>query len=149
MHGNLDHGGAGVTRYAEVMVGDTVPEQKFRVDRADLVRYAGASGDLNPIHWNDRAARDAGLPGVIAHGMLTMGLAVRVVTDWTGDPGCVVRYRTRFRGLVVVADLDGAEVTAGGVVRDKLPGDQVTIALSVHCGPDKVLAAASVVAQLR
>ena len=79
-------------RPADVAVGTELPEQTFQVTRADLIRYAGASGDFNVIHWNDRVAREVGLPGVIAHGMLTAGLAVRAVTTWTGDPGAVVDY---------------------------------------------------------
>ena len=70
---------------ADVAVGTELPEQVFRITRADLVRYAGASGDFNPIHWNDRVATAVGLPGVIAHGMFTMALAARAVTGWTGD----------------------------------------------------------------
>ncbi|MFY9292018.1 MAG: MaoC/PaaZ C-terminal domain-containing protein, partial [Methylorubrum rhodinum] len=71
-------------------VGTELPEQVYRVTRADLVRYAGASGDFNPIHWNERIATTVGLPGVIAHGMFTMALAGRAVTDWTGDPGALL-----------------------------------------------------------
>src|SRR3978361_632220 len=79
-----------------VAVGDELPEQVFRVTRPDLVRYAGASGDLNPIHWSDRVATGVGLPGVIAHGMLTMGLAARAVTSWTGNPAAMAEYTVRF-----------------------------------------------------
>ena len=97
---------------ADVAVGTELPEQVFRVTRADLVRYAGASGDFNPIHWNERVATEVGLPDVIAHGMFTMALAGRVVTDWTGDPGALVEYNVRFGRPVVVPDDDrGAEVT--------------------------------------
>ena len=81
---------------ADVAVGTELPEQVFRVTRADLVRYAGASGDFNPIHWNERVAPEVGLPGVIAHGMFTMALAARAVTDWAGDPGALVEYHVRF-----------------------------------------------------
>ena len=76
-------------RLADVSVGTELPEQVFRVTRADLVRYAGASGDFNPIHWNDRVATAVGLPGVIAHGMFTMGLAGRAVTQWAGNPAAL------------------------------------------------------------
>ncbi|GAA1870685.1 MaoC family dehydratase [Paeniglutamicibacter psychrophenolicus] len=77
------------------------------VNRADLVRYAGASGDFNPIHWNERFATEVGLPGVIAHGMFTMGAAVQLVTDWAQDPGAIVDYQTRFTKPVPVADPAG------------------------------------------
>ncbi|MEV0682112.1 MaoC family dehydratase [Actinosynnema sp. NPDC050436] len=104
-----------MTRAADVSVGDELPPLSLRITRADLVRYAGASGDLNPIHWSDRFATGVGLPGVIAHGMLTMGLAGRIVTEWAGDPGAVLEYGVRFGRPVPVPDDDeGAlvEVTA-------------------------------------
>ncbi|MBW4715926.1 MaoC family dehydratase [Saccharothrix obliqua] len=104
-------------RAAEVSVGDVLPPLALRITRADLVRYAGASGDFNPIHWNQRFAEQVGLPGVIAHGMLTMGMAVRVVTEWAGDPGAVVEYGVRFGRPVPVPDDDeGALVEATGKV---------------------------------
>ena len=85
-------------------VGDEVARREVAVDRARLVRYAGASGDFNPIHWNDRVAREVGLPGVIAHGMWTMGAAVDVVVDALGDPGAIVDYQVRFSRPVPVPD---------------------------------------------
>jgi acyl dehydratase len=95
-------------------VGDQLPALSVAVDRAQLVRYAGASGDFNPIHWNERVAREVGLPGVIAHGMLTMALAIRIVTDWVGDPARVLDYGVRFTRPVVVPDPGSAtvEITA-------------------------------------
>ncbi|GAA3841205.1 MaoC family dehydratase [Saccharothrix violaceirubra] len=102
-------------RAADIAVGDSLPPLTLRITRADLVRYAGASGDLNPIHWSERFAVGVGLPGVIAHGMLTMGMAARIVTEWTGDPGAVLEYGVRFGRPVPVPDDDlGAlvEVTA-------------------------------------
>lgn len=102
---------------AEVSVGDELPPLSLRITRADLVRYAGASLDFNPIHWNERFAREVGLPGVIAHGMLTMGMAARIVTDWAGDPGAVVEYGVRFGRPVPVPDDDkGALVEVTGKV---------------------------------
>lgn len=98
-------------------IGMELPSITVRFTRADLVRYAGASGDLNIIHWNERTALAVGLPGVIAHGMLTMGHAIRVVTEWLGDPTKVVDYQVRFTRPVVVPDDDlGAEVTFTGKV---------------------------------
>jgi acyl dehydratase len=98
-------------------VGDELPPLSVRVTRADLVRYAGASGDFNPIHWSDRVATSAGLPGVIAHGMLTMALAGRLVTDWAGSPAAVRTFGVRFtRPVVVPDDDDGALVELSGKV---------------------------------
>nr|WP_222131491.1 MaoC/PaaZ C-terminal domain-containing protein [Pseudonocardia sp. C8] len=104
---------------AAVQKGDALPSFEVHVTRADLVRYAGASGDFNPIHWSDRVAGVAGLPGVIAHGMLSMALAGRVLTAWTGDPASIVSYGTRFTRPVVVPDDDtGATVELGGTVAE-------------------------------
>ena len=104
---------------AEIAVGTELPPLQLRVRRADLVRYAGASLDFNPIHWNDRVADEVGLPGVIAHGMLTMAIAGRLVTDWLGDPGRLVEYCARFiRPVIVPNDADGALVELTGKVRD-------------------------------
>ena len=128
---------------ADVAVGTELPEQTHRVTRADLVRYAGASGDLNPIHWSDRVATAVGLTGVIAHGMLTMGLAARAVTDWAGDPGALVEYQVRFSRPVVVPDDDsGAEVTVRGRVGAVLDGGRVRVDLTVTSGGEKVLSLA-------
>jgi acyl dehydratase len=98
-------------------VGTELPPLSVRVTRADLVRYAGASGDFNPIHWSDRVATAVGLPGVIAHGMLTMALAGRLVSGWVGDPAAVRSYGVRFTRPVVVPDDDeGALVELSGKV---------------------------------
>jgi acyl dehydratase len=97
--------------------GDELPPVEYRVTRADLVRYAGASGDFNPIHWNERFATGVGLPGVIAHGMLTMALAGRLVSDRFGGPGAVRSLGVRFtRPVVVPDDEDGATVQLSGKV---------------------------------
>ncbi len=90
--------------FDELVVGQEVARGEVTVDRARLVRYAGASGDFNPIHWNERVATAVGLPNVIAHGMWTMGAAVTVVADWIGDPTRVVDYQTRFSRPVPVPD---------------------------------------------
>lgn len=100
-----------------VVAGTELPPLELRLTRADLVRYAGASGDLNPIHWSDRVAGIAGLPGVIAHGMLTLGAAGRIVTDWVGDPARIRSYGARFTRPVVVPDDDeGATVLVTATV---------------------------------
>lgn len=100
----------------DVEVGQSVGTRSITVGRADLVRYAGASGDLNPIHWNERFAVEVGLPGVIAHGMFTMGAAVGLVTDWAGDPGAVVDYGVRFTRPVPVPDPGEVVIEVSGAV---------------------------------
>jgi acyl dehydratase len=126
----------------EIAVGTELPARTFRVTRADLVRYAGASGDFNPIHWSDRVAGAVGLPGVIAHGMLTMALAARAVTGWLGDPTAVVEYHVRFSRPVVVPDDDaGAEVRVTGTVA-AVDGDRARIDLVATSGGEKVLSLA-------
>jgi acyl dehydratase len=133
----------------EVEVGTNVPGQIFTIRRADLVRYAGASGDFNVIHWNERVARSVGLPDVIAHGMYTMALAARVVTDWAGDPGRVVDYGVRFTRPVPVPDDDhGAEVEVTGVVGAVLDGERVRVDLTATHAGQKVLGRAQAVVQL-
>lgn len=124
---------------SELTVGDALPTQTYRVTRADLVRYAGASGDFNPIHWSDRVAGSVGLPGVIAHGMYTMALAARALDTWAGAPGRVVELGCKFTKPVVVPDDDaGVEVTVAGKVKN-LTEDGVHVALEVTCGGEKVL----------
>ena len=123
--------------------------QTFRVTRADLVRYAGASGDFNPIHRSDRIATGVGLPGVIAHGMFTMALAGRAVTSWTGDPAAVVEQHVRFGRPVVVPDDDaGAELTVRGTVAALLDEGRVRVDLAVGSAGEKVLSLARAVVRL-
>lgn len=102
---------------ADLAVGTELPSQTFPIERASMVRYAGASGDFNPIHWSAETARAVGLPDVIAHGMLTMGVAIRVVTDWLGDPGAVLEYGVRFTRPVVVEYGQASELEVSGRVR--------------------------------
>lgn len=97
--------------FGSLTVGDIVAERTFELSRDSLVRYAGASGDFNPIHYRDDVAASVGLPGVIAHGMLTMGLSVQPVVDWAGDPALVGDYQVRFTRPVLVDPTDGATVT--------------------------------------
>lgn len=109
-----------IRSYADVSVGDELPPLSVQLTRENLVRYAGASLDFNKIHWDDKTAAEAGLPDVIAHGMLTMALVARVVTDWAGDPGALVTYRTKFtRPVVVPNDGVGATVELTGRVTEK------------------------------
>lgn len=140
---------AASVRYADVEVGTEVPAVDFPVQRVDLVRYCGASGDFNTIHWNERFAVSVGLPNVIAHGMLTMAEAARVVTDWLGDPGAVLEYGLRMSNPVVVPDDGvGAVLTVGATVAEKLPDNQVAVELTARAGDVPVLTAARMVVQL-
>ncbi len=125
----------------DLAVGQEVGRREVAVDRSRLVRYAGASGDFNPIHWNERFATEVGLPGVIAHGMWTMGAAVGVVADWAGDPGAVVDYQTRFARPVPVPDPGAAAVEVVAVV-GALDADSRTarIDLTVTAAGARVLA---------
>ncbi|HET7688940.1 MAG TPA: MaoC family dehydratase [Nocardioidaceae bacterium] len=119
--------------------GDALPTQTYVVTRADLVRYAGASGDFNPIHWSERVATSVGLPGVIAHGMFTMALAARALDTWAGGPGRVRELGCKFTKPVVVPDDDeGVALQVAGTVKDV--GDEgIVVALEVTCGGEKVL----------
>lgn len=124
-------------------VGDVVAEKTFHVTRDSLVRYAGASGDFNAIHYRDDVAQSVGLPGVLAHGMLTMGIAVQPVLDWLGDRGTVTDYQVRFTRPVLVAAAEGADLTVVakvGVVDDA----GARIDLTVTFNGDTVLGKAQV-----
>jgi acyl dehydratase len=138
-----------MVRYDDVEVGTELPARSFPVQRLSLVRYAGASGDFNPIHWNERFATSVGLPDVIAHGMFTMAEAVRVVTDWVGDPGAVEDYGVRFtRPVVVPDDGTGATLEVTGKVTGKLEDKRVQVELSARSGGQTVLARARAVVRL-
>jgi acyl dehydratase len=137
--------------YDDVEIGTEIPERAFPVRRADLVRYCGASGDFNVIHWNERIATSVGLPNVIAHGMFTMATAARLVTDWVGDPGAVVDYGVRFSSPVPVPDDDqGTTIRVSGVVEQKLDGGRVVVTLTARADglESKVLTAARATVQL-
>jgi acyl dehydratase len=118
----------------------------YVVRRSDLVRYAGASGDFNPIHWSQRVATEVGLPGVIAHGMYTLALAGRAATEWAGGPDRVVELGGRFTKPVVVPDDDtGVVVEVAGSVRETDQPDRLRIDLTVTCAGQKVLGMARAV----
>lgn len=127
---------------ADVEVGTELPPLAVTFTRERLVRYAGASTDFNPIHYSDHYAAEVGLPGVIAHGLLTMGVALRVVTDWVGDPAAVTSYFVRFTKPVVVPDsADGVEVAFTATVVG-VDGSVATVAIEASCAGVKVLGAA-------
>lgn len=135
-------------RAADVEVGLELPAQSFTIGRADLIRYAGASGDFNVIHWNERVATEVGLPDVIAHGMLTMALAARVVTDWLGDPSALLEYGVRFtRPIVVPDDDEGAVVEVAGKV-SRIDDDTATVTLTATFDGATVLGKAQAVVRL-
>jgi acyl dehydratase len=126
-------------------VGDVVAERVTAITRDSLVRYAGASGDFNPIHYRDDIATSVGLPGVIAHGMLTMGLAVQPVVDWAGDPSLVSDYQVRFTRPVVVDPAEGASVSVTAKVGQLDAEAKVArIDLTVTFNGDTVLGKAQV-----
>lgn len=123
-------------------VGTGLPSLTVRFSRERLVRYAGASTDFNPIHYSEHFAKQAGLPGVIAHGMLTMGTALRIVTNWVGDPSRVISYAVRFtRPVVVPDDADGVDVEFSGSV-SAIDGSLVTVSIDAISEGQKVLGAA-------
>ncbi|MFE4367358.1 MaoC family dehydratase [Streptomyces sp. NPDC056835] len=135
--------------YDEVEIGTELPARGFPLTRATLVRYAGASGDFNPIHWNEKFAKEVGLPDVIAHGMFTMAEAIQVVTDWVGDPGAVVEYGVRFTKPVVVPNDDqGALIEVSAKVAAKLEDNKVRVDLTAMSAGQKVLGMSRAVVRL-
>jgi acyl dehydratase len=136
-------------RVADLEVGGSLPTQTFQIARADLVRYAGASGDFNPIHWSEETAVGVGLPNVIAHGMLTMAMAVRVVTDWVGDPAAVQSYAVRFSRPVVVESSRPTALQVTGTIRSLNPeAGTATVDLVASVDGESVLSRARVVIRL-
>jgi acyl dehydratase len=142
-----------MTGFADVEIGTVLPPISAPINRIDLIRYCGASGDFNTIHWNERIATSVGLANVIAHGMLTMGIACRVVTDWLGDPGAVTEYSVRFTRPVVVPDPDGALLQVSGRVSgvepDEDSGGLVNFELTATVNEQTVLARVRVTARVR
>lgn len=141
----------------DLEVGQQLASTTVDVNRADLVRYAGASGDFNPIHYSDRFAESVGLPGVIAHGMFTMGAAIQLVTEWIGDPAAILDYQTRFAGMVPVSDpADAAPAEAVGATLSvvatvgKLDAEAGTVRvdLAVSLGSEKVLGKAQAIVKV-
>ena len=140
--------------FNELSAGQEIGSRTIEVTRTDLVKYAGASGDFNPIHWNEAFATSVELPGVIAHGMFTMGSAVQLVTDWAGDPAAVVDFQTRFTKPVLVEDTTGTErpgatIEVSGTI-GKLDADAGTarVDLTVVAAGQKVLMKAQALVKL-
>jgi acyl dehydratase len=135
--------------FTDVETGTQIPAVRYPVTRLSLVKYCGASGDFNVIHWNERIARSVGLPDVIAHGMFTMAQAGRFVTDWAGPGATVTEFGVRFSSMVVVPDDEfGATVEVSGQVEEKLDGNRVAIGLTARSGEAKVLTRARAVVRL-
>lgn len=126
-----------MTEPTPLTIGTQLPPLTVTLTRADLVRYAGASTDFNPIHWSDRMARRVGMPSVIAHGMLTMATALRIVTDWAGDPAKVRAYSCRFTSPVPVPDDEtGVELRITAAIT-ALTEETATVTITaVITGPD-------------
>lgn len=138
-----------VPSYADAIVGTEVASRDVTITRLDLIRYAGASGDFNVIHWNERIATSVGLPDVIAHGMLTMAQAGRVVTDWLADPGALKEFGVRFTRPVVVPDDDrGAVVHLAATIAEKLDNSLVRLDLTATCEGQGVLGRATALVAL-
>jgi acyl dehydratase len=140
---------------AELETGQEIGSTTVELTRQDLVKYAGASGDFNPIHWNADFARGVELPGVIAHGMFTMGTAVQLVTGWIGDPGAVIDYQTRFTRPVVVEDTTAEPGTPGAVIEVTgvvgavdVDNSTARIDLTVSAAGQKVLVKAQVLVRV-
>ena len=139
-----------MVRYADVEVGTELPSQTVTIQRHNLIQYAGGSGDFNIIHWNERFATMVGLPNVIAHGMYTMALGGRLVTDWLGDPGAMLEYGVRFSKPVVVPDDDrGATLTLSARVAEKLDGNRAVVEITAECDGAGVLAGAKATVRLQ
>jgi len=135
--------------YADVEVGTSLPTLTVPMQRWNLIQYAGASGDFNIIHWNERIATMVGLPNVIAHGMYTMALAARVVTEWVGDPGALLDYQVRFSRPVVVPDDDkGALLLIAGRVEEKLDDQRVVVVITAEVEGSGVLTGARATVRL-
>jgi len=135
--------------YDAIEAGAELPAASYPVTRLSLVKYCGASGDFNVIHWNERIAKSVGLPDVIAHGMFTMAQAGRFVCDWAGPRAIVTEFGVRFSSVVVVPDDDvGASIQVSGQIEEKLDGNQVAVALTARSGDAKVLTRARAVVKL-
>ena len=111
----------GTPSFDDVNVGDELPVHHTRLSRGDLVNYAGVAGDANPIHWDEDIAKLAGLPDVIAHGMLTMGLGAGFASSWSGDPGAVTRYAVRLSAPAIVSAAEGCDIEFSGRIKSLDP----------------------------
>lgn len=136
--------------FDEVKVGDQLPVRHTRLSRGDLVNYAGVAGDANPIHWDEDIAKLAGLPDVIAHGMLTMGLGAGFASAWTGDPGAVTRYAVRLSAPAIVSAAEGADIEFSGKIRSLDPATRTGVILvGAKSGDKKIFGLATLNVRFR
>ncbi|MCV7258743.1 fused (3R)-hydroxyacyl-ACP dehydratase subunits HadA/HadB [Mycobacterium shimoidei] len=147
---------AGMTRvpgtpsFDDVHVGDELPTHHARLSRGDLVNYAGVAGDANPIHWDENIAKLAGLPDVIAHGMLTMGLGAGFVSAWSGDPGAVTRYAVRLSAPAIVSAAEGADIEFSGKIKSLDPATRSGVVIvGAKSGGRKIFGLATVNVRFR
>jgi acyl dehydratase len=140
----------GTPRFDEVKVGDELPAHHARLSRGDLVNYAGVAGDANPIHWDEDIARLAGLPDVIAHGMLTMGLGAGFASAWSGDPGAVTRYAVRLSQPAIVSATEGADIEYSGRIKSLDPATRTGVVIvAARSGGRKIFGLATLNVRFR
>jgi acyl dehydratase len=140
----------GTPPFEDVKVGDELPAHHARLSRGDLVNYAGVAGDANPIHWDEDIAKLAGLPDVIAHGMLTMGLGAGFASTWSGDPGAVTRYTVRLSQPAIVSAAEGADIEFSGRVKSLDPATRSGVVLvAARSGGRKIFGMATLNVRFR
>ena len=136
--------------FDDVRVGDELPVHHTRLSRGDLVNYAGVAGDANPIHWDEEIAKLAGLPDVIAHGMLTMGLGAGFASTWTGDPGAVTRFAVRLSAPAIVSAKEGADIEFSGRIKSLDPETRSGVILvGARSGDKKIFGLATLAVRFR
>jgi acyl dehydratase len=140
----------GTPSFDDVKVGDELPAHHTRLSRGDLVNYAGVAGDANPIHWDEDIAKLAGLPDVIAHGMLTMGLGAGFASAWSGDPGAITRYAVRLSAPAIVAAAEGADIEFGGRIKSLDPATRTGVVIvTAKSGGKKIFGLATLNVRFR
>ncbi|HLR99642.1 MaoC family dehydratase N-terminal domain-containing protein [Mycolicibacillus parakoreensis] len=140
----------GTPAFDDVAVGDLLPTHHARLSRGDLVNYAGVAGDANPIHWDEELAKLAGLPDVIAHGMLTMGLGAGFVSAWSGDPGAVTRYAVRLSQPAIVTAKEGGDIEFSGRIKSLDPATRSGVVLvAAKSGGRKIFGLATLAVRFR
>ncbi|MGV9817060.1 fused (3R)-hydroxyacyl-ACP dehydratase subunits HadA/HadB [Nocardia xishanensis] len=140
---------SGRIRFEDLRVGDRLPEHRVALSRGDLVKYAGVSGDTNPIHFSDGVARAVGLPDVVSHGLLTMGFGAGYLTRWLGDPGAVIEYSVRFAGFAPVPADRNSTIEFRGRVKELDPRERAaTVHVTATCGDRKLFGRASALVRL-